>query len=50
MEVKKYRAYSLRNFRNIPQVEKYLSANEQKSIEVIGNVLPFKVNNYVTDE
>ena len=47
---KKYRAYSLNNFRNIPQVEKYLSQEDKYAIEVVGSVLPFKVNNYVIDE
>ncbi len=46
----KYRVYSLRNFRQINQVQKYLSDGEKHAIEVVGNVLPFKVNNYVVDE
>ncbi len=46
---KKYRAYSVRNFKNIPQI-KYLTEEEKKSIETVGQVLPFKVNNYVIDE
>ncbi len=46
----KYRVYSLRNFRKIDQVQKYLSDGEKHAIEVVGNVLPFKVNNYVIDE
>jgi KamA family protein len=50
MDVKKYTAYSSHNFRNIPHVNQYLSIDEQKSIEVVGRILPFKVNNYVTDE
>lgn len=48
-EVKKYRAFSVRNFRRIPQVEK-LTEEERKNIETVGQVLPFKVNNYVIDE
>lgn len=44
-----YKAYALNSFRNIPQLER-LSAREQQDIEVVGNVLPFKVNNYVIDE
>jgi len=47
--VKKYRAYSLRNFREIPQM-KYLTEEEKFAIEVVGSVLPFKVNNYVVEE
>jgi len=45
----KYKAYSLRNYLNIPQVKK-LSNEAKHNIEVVGNVLPFKVNNYVIDE
>lgn len=45
----KYKAYSLSNFLSIPQVA-MLSAEQKKAIEVVGNVLPFKVNNYVIDE
>ena len=44
-----YKAYALNTFRNIPQMER-LSETERKAIEVVGNVLPFKVNNYVIDE
>jgi KamA family protein len=50
MTFAKYRAYSLNNFEKIPQVEKYLSPNERRVIRVVGNVLPFKVNNYVVDQ
>lgn len=46
---KKYKAFSLNNFRKIPQISN-LSEQEQHEIEVVGNVLPFKVNNYVIDE
>lgn len=44
-----YKAYTLSNFRQIPQVEK-LSEEQLFSIEVVGNVLPFKTNNYVVEE
>ncbi|WP_340114566.1 KamA family radical SAM protein [Maribellus mangrovi] len=44
-----YKPYSLRNFREIPQME--LLTEEQKfEIEVVGTVLPFKTDNYVVDE
>ncbi|MEZ4885414.1 MAG: hypothetical protein R3E32_11850 [Chitinophagales bacterium] len=49
-KVYKYKAYSIRNFRKIPQVEAYLSEKDKFAIEVVGNVLPFKVNNYVVNE
>ena len=45
----KYKAYLIHNFRTIPQLEK-LSKEDLDNIEVVGNVLPFKVNNYVIDE
>ncbi|MCO6453003.1 MAG: hypothetical protein J5I90_19620 [Caldilineales bacterium] len=45
----KYRAFNLRNFRKIPQIER-LSASDAFAVEVVGNVLPFRANNYVIDE
>ena len=45
----KYRAFQVHNFRNIPQIEA-LTEEEKQNIEVVGNVFPFKVNNYVIDE
>ena len=41
-----YRAYTLSNFRNIPQLER-LSEEQKFVIEVVGTVLPFKTSNYV---
>jgi KamA family protein len=46
---KKYKAYSLHNFRKIPQMS-LLSEEQKMIIEVVGHVLPFKTNNYVLDE
>ena len=43
-----YKAYSLANFRKIPQMER-LSKEQKHAIEVVGRVLPFKVNNFVLD-
>jgi len=48
--MEKYRSYALHNFRKIPQVEQYLSEEERFEIEVVGNVLPFKANNYVVEQ
>lgn len=48
--MKKYKAFTLRNFREIPQLQKHLSEDELFDIEVVGNVLPFKANNYVVDQ
>lgn len=45
----KLQSYSLNNYKNIPQINK-LSAEQLEAIEVVGNVLPFKTNNYVVDE
>lgn len=45
----KYKSYNLRNFEKIPQVQN-LSKEIRFAIKVVGNVLPFKVNNYVVDE
>lgn len=45
----KYRAFTLSNFKQIPQIGK-LSEEQKFVIEVVGTVLPFKVSNYVVDE
>jgi len=44
-----YKSYTLINFRDIPQVKK-LSEEKQFEIEVVGNVFPFKTNNYVVEQ
>ncbi len=44
-----YKAYALNTFRKIPQLER-LNESERRAIEIVGNVLPFKVNNYVIDD
>lgn len=41
--------YTLNNFRRIPQIEK-IDDKKQFEIEVVGNVFPFKTNNYVVDQ
>lgn len=45
----KYQANTVRTFRQIPQIQN-LSPEQQLAIEVVGQVLPFRVNNYVVDE
>ena len=45
----KYKSYSLHNFREIPQL-KNLTEEQKFTIEVVGNVLPFKTSSYVVDE
>ena len=49
LTTKKYKPYTLRNFRDIPQVAA-LPEEEKFNIEVVGNVFPFKTNNYVVEE
>lgn len=43
------RSYTLANFRDIPQIEK-LPEEKKFEMEVVGNVLPFKANNYVIEQ
>ncbi|MHB1099373.1 MAG: KamA family radical SAM protein [Burkholderiales bacterium] len=45
----RYRAFSSNNFRDIPQM-RHLTEAQKFDIEVVGNVLPFKANNFVVDE
>lgn len=45
----RYQAYTLYNFKTIPQIGN-LSKEEILNIEVVGHILPFKTNNYVVDE
>ena len=47
--MKKYLSYTLQNYGKIPQ-SVLLSSEDRQAIEVVGRVLPFKTNNYVTDE
>ena len=49
ISIQNYRAYTLKNFREIPQIKK-LSEEARFAIEVVGSVLPFRANNYVIDE
>jgi L-lysine 2,3-aminomutase len=45
----KYQSYQLHNYTSIKGISK-LSAADTKAIEIVGRVLPFKANNYVTGE
>ncbi len=49
MTIMKLQSYALHNYKNIEQIGK-LSAEQIEAIEVVGNVLPFKTNNYVVNE
>ena len=44
----RYKSYTLRNFNEIMQLNR-LNRSDRDAIEVVGNVLPFKTNNYVVD-
>jgi KamA family protein len=44
-----YKAYTLSNFKQLPQLHS-LDPELIHAIEVVGQVLPFKTNNYVCDE
>ncbi|WP_456402156.1 KamA family radical SAM protein [Persephonella sp.] len=46
----RYRSFTIKNFRTIEQVDKFLTEEQKFDIEVVGQVFPFKVNNYVIDE
>jgi len=43
------KSYTLANFRSLPQIQE-LSEERQFEMEVVGNVLPFKANNYVVEQ
>ncbi|MDC8004734.1 lysine 2,3-aminomutase [Aureisphaera galaxeae] len=47
---KKYQVITLRNFREVEKIRNHLTEEQMHAIEVVGNVLPFKINNYVIDE
>lgn len=48
--MKKYKVFTLKNFREIHQLKQVYTDHEIHTIELVGNVLPFKVNNYVIEE
>ena len=48
-DVPRLRSYTLTNFRDIPQIAS-MSEEKQFEMEVVGNVLPFKANNYVIEQ
>lgn len=45
----KYQPYFLRNYKNIPQIDR-LTDEQIFDIEVVARVLPFRTNNYVVNE
>jgi len=48
-ETTSIKSYTLINFRTIPQIQQ-MSEEVQFEMEVVGNVLPFKTNNYVVEQ
>jgi KamA family protein len=46
---KKYQAYTLQNLKTLPQIQK-LSPATQFDLQVVGQVYPFRTNNYVVEE
>lgn len=48
--MQQYKAITLRNFRDLPQIDYHLTEAEKFDIEVVGNVLLFKANNYVVND
>lgn len=48
-ESPRIKTYTLANYRDLPQIQK-LSEEKQFEMEVVGNVLPFKTNNYVVEQ
>ncbi len=49
MSPPKYQAYTIRNFRELPQLARW-SGWALTEMETVARVLPFKTNNYVVDE
>lgn len=48
-DARSFKSYTLKNFRQIPQLGN-LPEEELFSIEVVGRVFPFRVNNYVIEQ
>ncbi len=46
----KYKVYTAQSYKNIPQVQKYLTKEQIFDIDVVSKVFPFKVNNYVIEK
>jgi KamA family protein len=49
-EMLKYRPLSLKQLREIPQVERYLTEDQKFAIEVVSHVFPFRTNSYIVDK
>ncbi len=47
--MKNYHAFTLANYKQIPQIAQ-LNEEDKEAVEVAGRILPFKTNNYVTEE
>lgn len=49
IEPPKYRAYTIKNFEEIPQIQQSCSLEQINDIKLVGQVLPFKSNPYVVE-
>jgi KamA family protein len=49
-QTERLKTFGVNNFKKIPQVNEFLSEEQIEAIEVVGNVLPFKINTYVINE
>ncbi len=45
-----YRAYNIKSFKKIPQIQQFVAPQDIEDIEIAALVFPFKVNNYVVDK
>lgn len=45
-----FKVFGKHNFQQIPQIREYLSAEEIIDIQIVAQVLPFKVNSYIVNE
>lgn len=50
IETPRFKTYNIHNFTQLPEVQDNLTAEDIFDIEVVANVFPFKVNNYVVEE
>jgi KamA family protein len=47
--VSRYKTYTLTNYRQVPQVQAFLTEEQRFAIDVVARVLPFKTNSYAID-
>lgn len=49
-EAPRYKPFTLRDFRELPQVQAALTEDQKFAIEVVSHVLPFRTNSYVVEQ